>query len=75
MFFTTAAGVSTESTSSDFVVGTLPDSSNLFFVTRLTGNLPVECSSFQVHLDLNGNTKSKITNVSVEYRPIYKKVT
>ena len=75
MFFTTAAGVSTESTSSDFVVGTLPDTSNLFFVTRLTGNLPVECSSFQVHLDLNGNTKSKITNVSVEYRPIYKKVT
>ena len=46
-------------------------------VDRFTTGLPVECNSFEVRLVAPGDSSGqiKITNVTVEYRPIYKRIT
>ena len=54
-------------------------SSNLTYVNvdRFTTGLPVTCNSFEVRLLAPGDSSGqiKITNVTVEYRPIYKRIT
>ena len=56
-------------------LGTLSDTNNDLDVNRVTFGTPLLASSFQVQLDLDGNSIQKVNNVAVEYRPIYKRVT
>ena len=55
--------------------GTLSDTNNDLDVNRVTFGTPLLASSFQVQLDLDGDSIQKVNNVAVEYRPIYKRVT
>jgi len=55
--------------------GTLSDTNNDLDVNRVTFSPPLLASSFQVQLDLDGDSIQKVNNVGVEYRPIYKRVT
>ena len=55
--------------------GTLSDTDNDLDVNRVTFGTPLLASSFQVQLDLDGDSIQKVNNVAVEYRPIYKRVT
>ena len=55
--------------------GTLSDTNNDLDVNRVTFTTPLLASSFQVQLDLDGDSIQKVNNVAVEYRPIYKRVT
>jgi len=55
--------------------GTLASTSNDLDVNKVTFGTPLLASSFQVRLDMDGDSIQKINNVGVEYRPIYKRVT
>ena len=55
--------------------GDLADTDNDLDVNRVTFGTPLLASSFQVQLDMDGNSVQKVNNVAVEYRPIYKRVT
>jgi hypothetical protein len=55
--------------------GTLSDTNNDLDVNRVTFSPPLLASSFQVQLDLDGDSIQKVNNVGVEYRPIYKRIT
>ena len=55
--------------------GDLADTDNDLDVNRVTFGTPLLASSFQVQLDMDGNSIQKVNNVAVEYRPIYKRVT
>ena len=59
-------------------LGSTDDSDSLganLDVNKITFTAPLLASSFQVQLDLDGNSIQKVNNVAVEYRPIYKRVT
>jgi hypothetical protein len=53
----------------------LNSTSNDLDVNRITFGSPLLASSFQVQLDLDGNSVQRVNSVAVEYRPIYKRVT
>ena len=53
----------------------LASTSNDLDVNKVTFGTPLLASSFQVRLDMDGDSIQKINNVGVEYRPIYKRVT
>ena len=55
--------------------GDLASTSNDLDVNRITFGSPLLASSFQVQLDLDGNSVHKINSVGVEYRPLYKRIT
>jgi hypothetical protein len=55
--------------------GDLASTSNDLDVNRITFGTPLLASSFQVQLDLDGNSVHKVNSVGVEYRPLYKRVT
>jgi hypothetical protein len=55
--------------------GDLADTNNDLDVNRVTFGTPLLASSFQVQLDMDGDSIQKVNNVAVEYRPIYKRVT
>ena len=55
--------------------GDLADTDNDLDVNRVTFGTPLLASSFQVQLDMDGDSIQKVNNVAVEYRPIYKRVT
>ena len=55
-------------------IGNLDSTSGNNKVTKITLAPIIETSSFQIHLDLGGTSISKINNVGVQYRPIYKRV-
>ena len=55
--------------------GDLASTSNDLDVNRITFGTPLLASSFQVQLDLDGNSVHKINSVGVEYRPLYKRIT
>lgn len=55
--------------------GTLGDTNNDLDVNNITFATPLSVSSFQVQLDLDGDSIHKVNNVSVEYRPTNKSVT
>ena len=55
--------------------GTLADTNNDLDVNNITFSSPLSVSSFQVQLDLDGDSIHKVNNVSVEYRPTSKNVT
>ena len=55
--------------------GDLADTDNDLDVNRVTFGTPLLASSFQVQLDMDGNSIQKVNNVAVEYRPIYKRIT
>ena len=56
-------------------LGSLSSTSGVMTVDRFVMTTPVLASSFQVQLDLDGNSLNNINNVAVEYRPIYKRIT
>tara|TARA_A100001201_G_scaffold20117_2_gene22542 strand:+ start:280 stop:2763 length:2484 start_codon:yes stop_codon:yes gene_type:complete len=66
----TKQAVSDSSASQD-----LASTSNDLDVNKITFTTPLLASSFQVQLDLDGNSTHKVNSVGVEYRPIYKRVT
>jgi len=70
-FFTNDSGVKQAVANA----GTLSDTNNDLDVNRVTFGTPLLASSFQVQLDLDGDSIQKVNNVAVEYRPIYKRVT
>jgi hypothetical protein len=77
---TSSVGVGASSGSGGTTAGSLASiSSDLTYVNvdRFTTNLPVTCNSFEVRLLSPGGSSGqiKITNVTVEYRPIYKRIT
>ena len=55
-------------------IGNLDSTSGNNKVTKITLAPVIQTSSFQVHLDLGGTSISKINNVGIQYRPIYKRV-
>jgi hypothetical protein len=55
--------------------GDLASTSNDLDVNRITFGTPLLASSFQVQLDLDGDSTHKVNSVGVEYRPLYKRVT
>ena len=63
-------------------LGSLSDTGNsgeydppLMYVDKFDLSTPISVSSFQVKLDLGGNSVHKVNNVAVEYRPIHKRIT
>ena len=67
----TRQGSSTSGLSSSTVASTSAD----LDVNRYTFTTPLLASSFQLRLDLNGDSLQTINNIGIEYRPIYKRVT
>ena len=55
--------------------GSLASTSNDLDINKATFGTPLLASSFQVQLDMDGDSLQKINNVGVEYRPIYKRIT
>ena len=55
--------------------GTLASTSSDLDVNKVTFGTPLLASSFQVRLDMDGDSIQKVNNVGVEYRPIHKRVT
>ena len=55
--------------------GNLADTNNDLDINRVTFGTPLLASSFQVQLDMDGDSVQKINNVGVEYRPIRKRIT
>ena len=55
--------------------GSLASTSNDLDINRATFGTPLLASSFQVQLDMDGDSIQKVNNVGVEYRPLYKRVT
>jgi len=53
----------------------LASTSNDLDVNKITFSTPLLASSFQVRLDMDGDSIQKVNNVGVEYRPIHKRVT
>ena len=77
---TTSTGTGEASGSGGTTAGSLASiSSDLTYVNvdRFTTGLPVTCNSFEVRLKAPGSSSGqvKITNVTVEYRPIRKRIT
>ena len=55
--------------------GSLASTSNDLDINKATFGTPLLASSFQVQLDMDGDSLQKINNVGVEYRPIHKRIT
>ena len=55
--------------------GTLASTSSDLDINKVTFGTPLLASSFQVRLDMDGDSIQKVNNVGVEYRPIHKRVT
>ena len=55
---------------------TLRDTNGDLDLDRYTFDYPVPfASSFQLRLDMNGNSLQTINNIGIEYRPIYRRIT
>ena len=52
----------------------MASTSNDLDVNKFTFSTPLFANSFQVHIDMNGDSIQKINSVAVEYRPIYKRI-
>ena len=53
----------------------IPGTSFDLDINKITFSTPLLASSFQVRLDMNGGQPTEVNNVSVEYRPIRKRIT
>jgi hypothetical protein len=63
-------------TTSNISSSTLADTNGDLDVNRYTFDYPVPfASSFQLRLDMNGNSLQIINNIGIEYRPIYRRIT
>ncbi len=56
-------------------IGNLDTTGGNYKVQNIAVSPVISTSSFQLQLDLDGTSKSKINNVGVEYRPIRKRIT
>tara|TARA_A100001515_G_scaffold48900_1_gene38676 strand:+ start:1343 stop:3691 length:2349 start_codon:yes stop_codon:yes gene_type:complete len=56
-------------------IGNLDSTSGNYKVQNISVAPVISASSFQLQLDLNGTSISKINNVGIEYRPIRKRIT
>jgi hypothetical protein len=69
------SGTRQGSSSSGLSSSTVATTSADLDVNRYTFDTPLLASSFQLRLDLNGDSLQTINNIGIEYRPIYKRVT
>jgi len=56
-------------------LGTLPTTSGDLDINRVNFGTPLKVSSFRLRLGMAGSSIHKINSVSVEYRPIHKRIT
>ena len=69
------SGTRQGSSSSGLSSSTVATTSADLDVNRYTFDTPLLASSFQLRLDLNGDSLQTINNIGIEYRPIYKRIT